>query len=120
MHNSFVSRQASDMAKVRQVFPRAPQYFKQWRQHRELNQDQAAERAQTTQETISRWESGKIEYDKSTLEALAHAYRCEPADLLRPPVPPDNDVAAYVMRLDAKRRSQALRIIKAMLDEDAA
>lgn len=70
--------------------------------------------------SLSRLENGLQPYSQPILEAVGLALGKEPADLLRPPNSPENDIAAYVMRLDSKRRAQALRIIKAMAEEDAA
>lgn len=98
----------------------APVYFREWRKYRELTQEQAAERAKLSQETLSRLENRKIGYTESNLAALAYAYRCEPHELLRPPNPVENEFAAFVMALDAKGKARALRLLKALRDEEEA
>lgn len=95
----------------------APIYFKEWRKARGLSQEQAAERANLSQETISRIERGNVDYTKSNLEALAHAYGCEAPDLLRPPSTPENELAAFIMGLDKKAQARALKLIRAIQDD---
>jgi transcriptional regulator with XRE-family HTH domain len=98
--------------------PGRPIYFREWRLARGLKQEQVADRARLSQETISRLESGKTEYTKANLEALAHAYGCEPGDLLRPPKSPPNELERYVMKMDAKAKAKALKVLKAHFDDD--
>lgn len=57
-------------------------FLKEWREHRQLTQAQAAERLQIDQSTLSRIERGDIPYNQDFLESAAFAYRCEPADLI--------------------------------------
>lgn len=59
-----------------------PIYFREWRQYRELTQEQAAERLHMDQSTLSRIERGIVPYDRDFLAVAAFAYMCEPADLL--------------------------------------
>lgn len=96
---------------------RRPTYLKEWRKFRDLNQERLADRMGVTQETVSRLERGKIEYTQHVLEAAAHALGCDPADLFRPPDPPENELAAFILALDARRKEQALRILKAAMTE---
>jgi len=62
--------------------PRRRTFLKEWREHRSLTQEQAAERIGVTQATLSRVERGVTPYDQDLLERIAFAYLCEPADLL--------------------------------------
>lgn len=65
-------------------------YFKQWREHRGLTQEQLAERLDTSVASISRIESGSQPYTQDVLEALADALMTDPASLLmRDPSNPD-------------------------------
>lgn len=57
-------------------------FLRQWREYRNLNQDQAADRIGVDRSTLSRIENGKLPYNQAFLEAAAAAYLCEPADLL--------------------------------------
>lgn len=71
------------MPQVRKPPPkRAPHFLREWRLHRELNQEQASERLEIERSTLSRIETGKVPYNQDLLERAALAYGCDPADLL--------------------------------------
>lgn len=56
-------------------------YFREWREHRGLTQEQLASRLETSVASISRIESGNQPYTQDVLEALADALKdrsCEP------------------------------------------
>lgn len=57
-------------------------FLRQWREYRNLSQEQAAERVGLDRSQLSRIENGQTPYNQAFLEAAAIAYRCEPADLL--------------------------------------
>lgn len=57
-------------------------FFKEWREFRELSQQQLADRLDTSVASISRIESGTQPYTQDVLEALAEALRTDPASLL--------------------------------------
>ena len=68
--------------------------------------------------TISRIESGKQPYTQDTLEAIADALRCEPADLLmRNPLDADA-IWSLWEGLAPPQKRQAVKIIKALKDGD--
>ena len=59
-------------------------YVKQWRQYRQLTQDQLAERVEKSRGLISQIESGETLLTEDMMYALAHALRApEPWDILR-------------------------------------
>ena len=62
--------------------PRRKTFLKEWREYRHLTQEQAAERLDITQATLSRIERGLHPYSQDFLEKAAEAYHCEPQDLL--------------------------------------
>jgi transcriptional regulator with XRE-family HTH domain len=65
-------------------------FFKEWRLHRGLSQEQLAERLETSVASISRIESGTQPYTQDVLEALAEALNTDPASLImRNPGDPD-------------------------------
>lgn len=57
-------------------------FLREWREHRLLTQDQAAERLNIDRTTLSRIERGVTAYHQDFLEEAAFAYQCEPQDLL--------------------------------------
>jgi transcriptional regulator with XRE-family HTH domain len=57
-------------------------FIREWRKHRGLTQPQLAERIGVSVSSISQLETYKQGYSQATLEALADALNCEPADLL--------------------------------------
>jgi transcriptional regulator with XRE-family HTH domain len=57
-------------------------YIKQWREFRELTQEQLAEMTNMSPGNLSLIERGLQNYTQDTLEAIAHALKCSPSDLL--------------------------------------
>lgn len=95
-------------------------YLKEWRKHRGLTQAQLAELVETTDATISRIETGKFNYTRATLEKLADALNCSPADILeRDPADPGYKIISEITKLKPELKAQALRIIRAMAEEAA-
>lgn len=75
---SYVMRQGTPHPK-----PEKPRYyFKEWRKHAGLTQEQLADRVGVTASSISQLENGKQGFTDTTLEAIAWAVNCEPSDLL--------------------------------------
>jgi transcriptional regulator with XRE-family HTH domain len=106
----------SNRGPYRKKTPKVPRhYIRAWREFRRLTQEQLAGRTDMSVPQISKIETGKRDYRQSTLEQFAEALNCSPADLLRPPEGPGNELAAFVMRLDDTRRQQALRILEAAM-----
>lgn len=65
-------------------------FIKQWREFRELTQDELADRLETSKASISRIEAGEQAYTQDFLEACAEALRTDPESLLmRDPTNPD-------------------------------
>lgn len=105
------------MAKVR-PFPkrRARRTFiREWRQHRGLTLEQLAERTDLTHGAISQLERGLINYTQPTLESIADALRCEPADLImRPPNSAVWSIWDNVRDLPEPEQRQIAAVIEAM------
>jgi transcriptional regulator with XRE-family HTH domain len=57
-------------------------FIKEWREFRDLTQEQLADALGTTKASISRIESLKMGYTQDFLEACADALGCHPGDLL--------------------------------------
>jgi transcriptional regulator with XRE-family HTH domain len=65
-------------------------YIAQWREIRNLTQEQLAARLDMTQSHLSMLENGKRGYTQETLEAIAHALQTDVASLLmRDPTRPE-------------------------------
>lgn len=94
-----------------------PTFIKSWRKHRGLNQEQLSERVGVTQETISKLERGALPYTQQTLEALAEALRCTPADLMiRDPLQED-PLWSIWDQISPVQRPQAARVLRAFTDK---
>jgi transcriptional regulator with XRE-family HTH domain len=59
-----------------------PTFIKQWREHRQLNQEQLADKLGMTQSHLSMLENGRRGYTQETLEAVAHALQTDTGSLL--------------------------------------
>lgn len=99
---------------------RARHYLKAWRIHRNLTQEQAAERANLTVTQLSKIENGLRGLREDVLYALADSYSCEPGDLYRPPTMPTDELAQMTLKLDAEARQRLLAVAKAMFPNKAA
>lgn len=87
-------------------------FIKEWRKFRGLTQEQLAERIGVAVSTISQLETMKQGYSQPTLEAIADALGCEPADLLmRNPGQP-NEIWSIWETLDQPQKIQAVRILE--------
>ncbi len=102
---------------------RQPHFLRQWRLHKGLTQEEAAERVEIDRTTLSRIEGGSVPYNQDLLERLALAYGCETADLISMnPASWDGPKLVY----DALRRApiamqrQAVAVIEALLKQGAA
>lgn len=88
-------------------------YFREWREKRDLTQEQVAERLGTTKATVSRMETGKVQYNRGYVEALAFALAIEPDQLFRDPEQPSAD--ALLQRATPEQRARVLSVIEALL-----
>lgn len=57
-------------------------FLKEWRKYRGYSQERLAEMIGTSAGYLSDLERGKRRYNQDTLEVLAEALSCEPADLI--------------------------------------
>jgi transcriptional regulator with XRE-family HTH domain len=95
-------------------------FLKEWRKAKGLTQERLAARLETTAATISRIETGEINYTRESLESLAAALDIEPADLLRDPGAADYQLWRIITGLKPEAQARALRVIRALADEEAA
>lgn len=104
---------------LRKRLARPVWYAKEWLVHKNLRQADIVARTDYNKGQVSEYVNGSRRWNEDVLAGFAHALGVEPADLLRPPLAVENELAAVVMKLDGRRRAQALRVIKAMADEAA-
>jgi transcriptional regulator with XRE-family HTH domain len=109
-----------DMAKGKPV-PKAPKqqfFFKEWRKHRGMTQEELADAVGSTPSSISQLESGKQGFTDSTLIALAGALNCNPGDLLmRNPLDQDAPWSLWdqVKKAPKERREIIVEAVQSML-----
>lgn len=96
-----------------------PRHFiKAWRKFRGLTQEQLASRMDVAVSTISQLETGKQGYSQPTLEALAEAMSCQPADLLMRDPSRDNviwSIEEQLKKAPPERQSQIIAVVETML-----
>lgn len=99
---------------VTRIGPRRPRrtYIAEWRESRGLTQMEMAARLETTDVTISRWETGKRQPDINALAAIAEALDVDLTDLYRHPDQPSADALLRDQPQDV--REQAIKLIKAI------
>lgn len=89
-------------------------YLREWREFRGLTQERLAERLETTNATISRWENGKVPWNSDQLAALADALSVEAADLFRDPAKPEFQAWQIITGLRPETQRQALAVLEAL------
>lgn len=89
-------------------------YIREWRKHRQLTQEQLAERIGIDKSYLSKIENGKKRYDQPFLEAAAEAMSCEPGDLIvRDPSEPEG-IWSIWNQLEPVARRQVVDIAKTL------
>lgn len=99
-------------------------YFKEWRKHRGLTQDQVVARLEihedpnmpATAASLSRLENGKQQYSQRVMEALADIYSCETWELIGRNPDKEGEVIDLVRIQDEKRKAQIAAFIRALDD----
>lgn len=96
------------------IGPRKPVrlFLAEWRESRGLTQQQLADRLDTSDVTVSRWETGKRKPDEDAKGAICWVLGIEVVDLYRHPDQPSADALLRDQPQDVQ--DQALRIIAAM------
>lgn len=91
-------------------------FIKEWRKHRGLTMERLADRLEISKATLSRIESGRQPYTQDTLEALAEALSCEPADLImRDPTAP-GAIWSLWDRASPAQRQQIENVVRALVE----
>jgi transcriptional regulator with XRE-family HTH domain len=115
MEGEKTTTQSAEMRKSRPS-PKSPKllyFFRQWRKHRGMTQEELAETIGVTPPSISQLENGKQGFTNDTLEALAEALNCTPGDLLmRNPLADDGPLDVWG-RIRVEDRARALEVLKA-------
>lgn len=57
-------------------------FLREWREYRQLTQEQAADRLNISRTLLSKIENAKSPYSQGFMEAAAEAYQCEVPDLI--------------------------------------
>ena len=107
------------MAKRKKQRHRAT-HIKAWRKFRGLSQARLADRLGVTQSALSQLETGETAYVQPTLEAIADALQCAPADLIMRPPGAVDEIRDVLRDLGAEGQKRALAVIKALKDSEAA
>ncbi len=88
-------------------------FLKEWREYRQLTQEQAAERLNISRALLSKIENAKSPYSQGFLEAAAEAYVCEVADLImRDPSSPVWSIYDTLRALPAEQQQHVEAIVK--------
>jgi len=91
-----------------------------WRTASGLSQEALAERAGLTVGSISQLEGEVMRYSQNSLEGIADALGCTPAEVLMGPPAEDSFWPLFqeLEKLEGKDRERAYRMIKAILGDD--
>lgn len=100
--------------RIGRIGPRKPVrlYLAEWRAKKGLTQQQLADRLETSDVTVSRWETGERKPDDDAKAAIAWVLGIELVDLYRHPDQPSAD--ALLRDQPAEIQDQAFRVIAAM------
>lgn len=117
----FFSESADRMELMARVVPRFKSkvrrrtFFKEWRKHRGLTLEAAAERAGMTAGNISAMERGTQGYTQDGLEALAWAYGTEPAHLINVDPSKDDGIFSIWERAKPAERTMIVEVAKTIV-----
>ncbi len=90
-------------------------FIKEWRKYRGLTMDRLADRLDISKATLSRIESGRQPYTQDTLEALADALMCEPADLIMRDPTDAGAIWSLWDKADTAQRQQIEAVVRALV-----
>lgn len=99
--------------------PVRPTFIRHWREFRALSQEALAEKVGITKATLSRIETGKQPYSQRIIEAIAEELQCTAIDLIGHAPDQDGPWELWDI-LDAAQRRQAMRLMRALIETDAA
>ena len=81
-----------------------------------MKQEELAEKADMSPGNLSQLENGKINYTQDSLEAIAAALMCEPADLFKDPSKID-ELDKIAQSADGRIRQQIAELAKVLLKQ---
>jgi transcriptional regulator with XRE-family HTH domain len=91
-----------------------PHYIREWRKHRQLTQEQLAERIGIARSYLTKIERGSRRYDQPFLEAAAEQLRCEPGDLIMRDPTDSEGIWSIWDRLAPMEKMQAIAVLRAI------
>lgn len=89
-------------------------FFREWRKHRRLTQEQLAGMVGRSTSWVSMVETGEVGYTEEALDLLSEALGCSPADLLERDPRHDEPIRAEWESLDPAQRRQAVAVMRAL------
>jgi transcriptional regulator with XRE-family HTH domain len=99
---------------------RKPFFLKEWRDIRGLNQAELGEKIGVEGPTISRWETGAMNWTGERIYALADALGIEPDELFRDPSLPEARTVRTMRAMAPALQEQAARVVEALGSQDKA
>jgi transcriptional regulator with XRE-family HTH domain len=99
------------------IMNRGKLYIREWRKFKKLTQAELAEKIGVDPTQISRIESGKRNYDRPTLEAIASVLGCPVGFLLTVGPEEQDELQAVWSELSDRERRQLLRHAHVILQE---
>lgn len=96
-------------------------FLKEWREHRGLTLEAAAEKLDIHYTTIARIERGQSPYSQDFLERAAAAYECDVIDLLTvDPLTTDTPRLVFnaVKKAAPEKQEDVWRVVRAMLGQN--
>ena len=94
-------------------------YIVQWREYRGLTQGKLAEMVGLTPGAISQLEGGRYDYRQGTLEKIAAALQCQPADLIGREPGSTEELWSLWNLASVQDRRRILNVAKAIILESA-
>lgn len=88
-------------------------YVAEWLTHLGLRQADIVARTEFTKSQVSEWVNCWERFNADSLYKIAKALKVDAADLLRPPVQADDDLARHIRHLDPRQRERALKLLRA-------
>jgi len=89
-------------------------HIRAWRKHRALTQEQLADATGISRSYLTKIENGARRYDQASLERIAEALHCAPADLIRRHPTEADGVDEIWAAMSLEERTKAGAVLRAM------